>query len=98
MKDQQKCVVKKKNYVPLVFSSQVCTIQDSIFEETLLEALTNSQDKTRKGVFTSNQVTSRYGMTISVANCYVSHLVAKIQFEAFILRCCTMYSPFFQFR
>ena len=68
MKDQQKCVVKKKNYVPLVFSSQVCTIQDSIFEETLLEALTNSQDKTRKGVFTSNQVTSRYGMKISVTN------------------------------
>ena len=54
--------LRKKNYVPLVFSSQVCTIQDSIFEETLLEALTNSQDKTRKGVFTSNQVTSRYGM------------------------------------
>ena len=62
---------------PLVFSSQVCTIQDSIFEETLLEALTNSQDKTRKGVFTSNQVTSRYGMKISVTNCYVSHLVSK---------------------
>ena len=74
MKDQQKCVVKKKNYVPLVFSSQVCTIQDSIFEETLLEALTNSQDKTRKGVFTSNQVTSRYGMKISVANCYISQI------------------------